>query len=174
MTDMQGVKTGNGVDGVDQNRLIDLGRGHLSQIHSLEEQAQTYPWSAEAVEQSINAGHQGWVVPHTRDEYLIAYVLWMDTGESLELLNLVVAHSNRRQGWGRCLLKRTLQEAVHRHRSAVFLEVRPSNVGAVTLYRNLGFDRVSTRPAYYRALSDVTGQIREDAWLMRRQIDPCD
>jgi ribosomal-protein-alanine N-acetyltransferase len=43
----------------------------------------------------------------------------------------------------------------------VFLEVRPSNLAALRLYRSAGFEQIGVRPAYYQAANG-----REDAVIL--------
>jgi ribosomal-protein-alanine N-acetyltransferase len=43
----------------------------------------------------------------------------------------------------------------------MFLEVRPSNVSAITLYESIGFNEMGVRPGYYPAHNG-----RENAVLM--------
>jgi ribosomal-protein-alanine N-acetyltransferase len=64
-----------------------------------------------------------------------------------ELLSLGVAPEFRRQGVARQLVEDFLAETS----STVFLEVRESNSTARSLYKSLGFQYVSTRPAYYES-----------------------
>jgi len=46
-----------------------------------------------------------------------------------------------------------------------FLEVRPSNTGAIRLYLSLGFEQVGMRRGYYQAANG-----REDAAVLRRAL----
>ncbi len=135
---------------------------------------------------ALEAGHEGLVLENPGCEasdpsFLLAYVWWLDTGDALEILNLAVIPSHRRQGLGRALVERTGKVATERGRSAVFLEVRPSNESAVALYRYLGFERVGIRKAYYPGIpgiSAIDGEKaqrhlpREDAWVMRQLVNP--
>ncbi|HXJ15117.1 MAG TPA: ribosomal protein S18-alanine N-acetyltransferase [Candidatus Limnocylindrales bacterium] len=70
--------------------------------------------------------------------------------DEAEILNLAVRQSARRQGEGRALVQRLLQQFVERQVSRVFLEVRESNAGAIAFYRKLGFGAVGSRKDYYR------------------------
>jgi ribosomal-protein-alanine N-acetyltransferase len=67
------------------------------------------------------------------------------------LLNICVHPELRRRGYGRRLLNALLFKAQDAAVKQVFLEVRPSNEAAVSLYRSAGFQEVGIRPAYYQA-----------------------
>ena len=84
-----------------------------------------------------------WVAERDR---LCGFVVTRQTapGEN-EVLNLAVAPDCRRGGVGRALLDAALEAAP----GAWFLEVRESNVGAIRLYENAGFQVCGKRPAYY-------------------------
>ncbi|MDF3835797.1 ribosomal-protein-alanine N-acetyltransferase, partial [Cupriavidus basilensis] len=57
----------------------------------------------------------------------------------------------------------------HAHRLyTMLLEVRPSNGGAIALYRQAGFAEIGRRKGYYPA----AGQVREDALVLRRAWAP--
>ncbi len=62
-----------------------------------------------------------------------------------EILNLAVDPAARRKGLGRALLAHELHHAP----GEWFLEVRASNVEAVSLYQSIGFHNVTVRNNYY-------------------------
>ncbi len=67
-----------------------------------------------------------------------------------EMENLVVADKERRCGLGTRLIGRFLELARLENATAVFLEVRESNVGARKLYEKAGFTLGGRRKNYYR------------------------
>ena len=80
-----------------------------------------------------------------------------------ELLNVVVASDARRLGIGRELMRFWLEQMQQESVERLFLEVRVSNLPAITLYQGLGFKKVGTRVAYYQP--DL-----EDALVMARSL----
>ena len=70
--------------------------------------------------------------------------------DEAEILNLAVRQAVRRQGEGRALARRALEQFTSRQVSRVFLEVRESNTGAIAFYGGLGFQAVSVRKDYYQ------------------------
>ena len=50
----------------------------------------------------------------------------------------------------------------------IILEVRPSNIAAVTLYQKLGYEQIGIRKNYYPA--DLQSGSREDALVMAKSI----
>ncbi len=81
-----------------------------------------------------------------------------------ELGNIAVAPTWRRHGVGRLLLEEVIQAMRDLGVRELFLEVRISNTGAQSLYRQYGFLEVGLRRGYYA--SPV-----EDALIMRRALE---
>jgi len=83
--------------------------------------------------------------------------------DEAEILNLAVRPAARRQGEGRMLVLRLLEDFRKNGASRVFLEVRESNRGAIAFYEELGFRAVGTRRDYYQAPSEAATVM--EAWL---------
>lgn len=77
------------------------------------------------------------------------YVIFWVVAQEMHILNLAVHPQHRRQGIGRRLLQEALAYARALGAVTAWLEVRPSNTPARTLYESLGFEEVGTRPQYY-------------------------
>jgi [ribosomal protein S18]-alanine N-acetyltransferase len=67
-----------------------------------------------------------------------------------EIENIVISRAVRRQGLGTRLLGAFLELARAQAATAVFLEVRESNIAARRLYEKAGFLHSGNRPLYYR------------------------
>lgn len=85
-------------------------------------------------------------------------VFWVIAAE-MHIMNLAVHPRRRRQGIAKALLTEALNRARHQGAVVAWLEVRPSNQAAQTLYESLGFKKVGVRPRYY-------ADNQEDAILM--------
>ena len=68
------------------------------------------------------------------------------------LLNFCVRPAFQNKGVGRKLLEFLLQKARIEKINKFFLEVRASNLSAIHLYENLGFEKISVRRDYYPSL----------------------
>ena len=62
-------------------------------------------------------------------------------------------------------MKRLIDLARWHQAQRIFLEVRPSNHGAILLYHDLGFNEIGRRPNYYPAKGG-----REDALVMPMEL----
>lgn len=70
--------------------------------------------------------------------------------QQADIQTIGVAPASRRQGLGRVLMLRLIDEARERGSTEVFLEVRADNPGAQSLYESLGFEPIAVRPKYYQ------------------------
>ena len=98
-----------------------------------------------------------------RGDVISGIVVGRQVLDEAEILNLAVRQGARRQGEGRSLVRRALQDFAVRQVSRVFLEVRESNAGAIAFYRDLGFVAVGTRRDYYRDPTEAAAVM--ELWL---------
>jgi len=90
---------------------------------------------------------------------IAGYVVARETAGELHINNVAVREEYRRQGIGRALLNRILEEGRRLGATAAFLEVRVGNIAARALYERCGFRAAARRPNYY-------SEPREDAVVM--------
>ncbi len=89
------------------------------------------------------------------------YASFRQGSDEAELLRLAVAPSDRRRGLARALVTEGLQRLAPAGVRSCFLEVRMENLGAITFYRQMGFNQVGLRRSYYRDGSDALVYARE-------------
>jgi ribosomal-protein-alanine N-acetyltransferase len=106
------------------------------------------PWSEGTFCLEIENGVSRFKVLVLGDEVIGYYDLWICADEA-HLLNVAVAAANRRQGHGRMMAEDAMREAVRAKCVKMVLEVRTSNVAAISLYEKFGFKKVAQRPRYY-------------------------
>jgi ribosomal-protein-alanine N-acetyltransferase len=119
-----------------------------------------YPWSAGNFTDSLSAGYLCRIL--AQGETPVGYSVMMLILDEAHLLNISVIAEAQGQGIGRQLLTLMCEEARLRGAAQCFLEVRPSNTPALTLYERFGFERIGRRRGYYPAPDG-----REDAIVMR-------
>ena len=96
---------------------------------------------------------------------MIGYGMLSLAADEAHVLNVCAAPEEQGRGHGRHLLRTLLQQARTRGAQRVFLEVRPSNTGAIALYHAEGFNEIGRRPRYYPAKVG-----REDAIVMAKEL----
>ena len=131
----------------------------LDAIMQIEPTIYSHPWTRGNFSDSLNSGYSAWVLES--DDKMIGYALMMRVLDEAHLLNLSIVKTQQKQGLGRYLLEHMIEKAKQFQATNMFLEVRPSNVSAITLYENMGFCEMAVRRGYYPAKEG-----REDAVLM--------
>ena len=109
--------------------------------------AYVHPWTKRIFIDCLRAGYQCWVLANKLQ--IIAHgVMSVAIGEC-HLLTLVVHPDFQRLGYGRKLCNLLLDRACKLEASVCFLEVRPSNEGAIAMYQSMGFVQIGERKNYY-------------------------
>ena len=142
-----------------------LADADLAYVAALEAQIHAAPWSFGNFRDALAAGYSAQV--GEREGRIVAFGVMMRAPGEAQILNLSVVPDARRQGLGRALLERFLDDAVRAGAEQMFLEVRVSNTPAIALYEAAGFEPVARRANYYPATARAEG---EDALVMRRRL----
>ena len=119
-----------------------------------------FPWSRKNFVDSLATGHACWLM---RDgDTPVGYAVVLVVLDEAHLLNISVVRTAQGRGLGRRLLEHLLSVARGEGVRKFFLEVRPSNLAALALYRRAGFVEIGRRKGYYPSQDG-----REDAIVMR-------
>lgn len=137
----------------------------LSAISAMEALCYEFPWSAGVFSDCLRAGHSCWLL--CVDATIAGYGILSMGADEAHVLNLCIDPAQRGKGLGRHLLGRLLDVARWNGAGRVFLEVRPSNPVAMTLYESIGFREIGRRPRYYPAREG-----REEAVVMALDSPP--
>ena len=73
-----------------------------------------------------------------------------DESAEAEILRICIKKDERSLGAGSFLFEKMMKEIYDRYVEKVFLEVRPSNTPAITIYKKHGFSETSIRKNYYQ------------------------
>lgn len=145
--------------------FIELSRmqvADLPRVEAIERAVYAHPWSMVNFRDSVASGYECWVARDRAGE-LAGYFLLMVAPDEVHLLNITVPPAFHGRGIGRLLLERACGIGRAKAAPAMLLEVRPSNVHALAVYRHLGFTQIGVRKHYYPAHDGA----REDALVMR-------
>lgn len=132
--------------------------GDVERVMEVEQGAYPFPWTDGIFRDCMRVGYGCWVLEH--DGRLVGHAVVAIAAGEAHLLNLTVDVQHQGQGLGRFLLRGMVDQARSEGVETLFLEARPSNLAALSLYRSEGFTQVGTRPRYYPAEGG-----REDAWV---------
>lgn len=139
----------------------------IEQVIAIEMAGYEYPWTYGIFRDCLGAGYQCWVL--TQGLEIVGYGILSVAASEAHMLNVCVATEHRGRGNGRRIVKRMIELARWQHATRIYLEVRPTNLHAVKLYHNLGFNEIGTRPNYYPSRRG-----REDATVMALELLPAE
>lgn len=148
-------------------QIRQMSRRDLDDVMRIEEQSYPYPWTRGIFTDCLRIGYCCRVFE--TDDGIVGYSVLSVAAAEAHLLNLCIAASHRRQGLARQGLHDVMSNARRMRAGRLFLEVRPSNQGAVQLYRSHRFRSIGRRPEYYPSAFG-----REDAVVMVRHLDGTD
>lgn len=122
----------------------------LAGLALLEEASFSDPWSSTMIADALKASGAVGLVAVTEDGRIVGSVLGRRVADEAEILTIAVAHERRGHGLGRRLLDAALAVVAEAGARTVWLEVRPSNLAALRMYREAGFVAAGMRRDYYR------------------------
>lgn len=129
------------------------------EIFAIEMDCFSVPWNLDSIEaELINQKKKLYYVIEDT-EGVVGYAgAWLVYDEG-QITNIAIRPSARRQGFGATLTRALIEECFKRGMHEIFLEVRISNLSALSLYRQLGFTVKGMRKNYY-------SEPKEDAYIM--------
>ncbi|HQY29256.1 MAG TPA: ribosomal protein S18-alanine N-acetyltransferase [Burkholderiaceae bacterium] len=149
-------------------RVRAMRREDLDAVAAIERDVYPFPWSRGNFADSMASGYDAWVFEggDGTGSALLGYAVVMWIPDEAHLLNLSVATPAQGRGAGRAMLDWLMRDAARRGARGMMLEVRPSNLRAIALYRSCGFDQIGVRKRYYPAADGA----REDARVLFRRL----
>ncbi len=142
--------------------MIDkMNEGHVSSVAALEAICFRDPWSENSVASELNNKLSLWLVAE-EDGRVAGYVGSQTVCNETDMMNVAVHPDFRRRGIAEALINALVAELRAMESHCLTLEVRASNVPAITLYEKLGFAEIGRRKNYYR-------NPREDALILRKE-----
>jgi len=136
----------------------------LPSILKIERASYKFPWSERIFLDCVTAGYHCRVLLNGGG--VAGYCIVAYAAEEVHILNICVGPEHRREGCARLLIENEISKGVESGAKEIYLEVRVSNVGAIYLYKGLGFKNVGVRKDYYPTESG-----REDAYIFRLLLE---
>ncbi|MBX2837356.1 MAG: ribosomal protein S18-alanine N-acetyltransferase [Gammaproteobacteria bacterium] len=132
-------------------------------IAALEQKNYEFPWSEKIFADCVASGYQ--CVMAVQGDHVMGYGILQIGADEAHILNLCIDRPFQKQGYARRLLEHLMEISRAHKAQMMFLEVRPSNPRAISLYANSGFNEIGTRRDYYDSADG-----REDAVVMARTL----
>jgi [ribosomal protein S18]-alanine N-acetyltransferase len=120
----------------------------IDRVTLLEQKLFTDPWPRSAFEQDVSPDTGDFIIAEI-DGVLCGYAGYILVMGEANLTNIAVAVEFRGKSIAKILLNCILEIAQKADCFSIFLDVRPSNEAAISLYRKYGFYDLYRRPNYY-------------------------
>jgi len=131
-------------------KVVPMEPEHLDAVMAIENVSFPIPWRREAFLFEILLNETAdYVVALYRDQVVGYGGMWLVLDEA-HITNIAVHPDCRGRGIGRRILQELIKRAALRGATKMTLEVRPSNLIARKLYRDLGFEEKGVRKRYYQ------------------------
>lgn len=134
----------------------------VSAIAELEKVCFSDPWSESSIASDLDNPLACWLVA-IEDGQLAGYVGSQTVLDGSDMMNIAVAPQYRRKGVAESLVLALAELLKCRKSICLLLEVRASNIPAISLYEKLSFVQVGRRKNYYR-------NPKEDALILRKEL----
>ena len=141
--------------------IVKMNEWHVSSVAALEKICFSDPWSENSVASELKNQLALWLVAE-ENEQVAGYIGSQTCGDETDMMNVAVHPDYRRKGIAAELVNVLTEELKAIGSHCLTLEVRASNLPAITLYEKLGFGEIGRRKNYYR-------NPREDALILRKE-----
>ena len=135
----------------------------INEVWQIETDLFTMPWSESSFLYEVSGNNSSFPIVAIHEGRVAGYAIAWFLADELHIGNIAVPRAGQGRGAGKQILEYILHEAETRKVSIATLEVRVSNVRAISLYRKFGFRGVAVRKHYYTD----TG---EDALVMLMEV----
>ena len=142
--------------------IVPMTADHLDELEKLERICFSRPWSKKMLGEELENDCAAFLVAEEPETHrVLGYAGVLVMADEGYITNVAVFPDYRRQGIAAQIIKVFCDFAAGNHLSFLTLEVRPTNIAAIELYRSFGFEEVGRRKNYY----DLP---KEDALILTR------
>ena len=135
-------------------------------VYEIEKLSFPNPWHESTFRGEIQNRHISfpYVIVHSQEKKVIGYIIFWQVKDEVQINNIAIHPDFRRKGLGEAVMRKVLELVRRENAQFVFLEVRPSNAAAFSLYKKLGFKVLGIRKDYY-------SRPREDALVLGLRLN---
>ena len=122
--------------------------GQLDDVYIIETECFSHPWSKQSLEEELNNETSLFLVAKEENE-VIGYIGMSIVIDEGYIFNVAVREKYRNKGVATALINEFVTYGKKNNFSFITLEVRESNLPAISLYSKFGFIKAGERKDYY-------------------------
>lgn len=120
----------------------------IDDIVQIENESFLYPWRRETfVSEIMNSFSRFFIVRHNGSA--AGFIIYWDIPCEIHLINIAVRPLYRRNGIGTLMMNYMIDYGRISQKQIITLEVRVSNLGAISFYKRFNFSQLYIREKYY-------------------------
>lgn len=127
---------------------------YLRQMAEIEKEAFDMPWTENMFIPELNCEDATYIVG-TRGDEVICYGGFHTVLDEAHITNIAVKKGERGRGIGKFLMATLLAKAREKGVKHVTLEVKTTNLPAISMYEGFGFKAAGIRKRYYNNMYDA-------------------
>lgn len=143
-------------------RIEKMTSGQIEDVYIIETECFSHPWSKQSLEEELNNETSLFLVAKEENE-VIGYIGMNIVIDEGYIFNVAVREKYRNKGVATALINELVTYGKKNNFSFITLEVRESNLPAISLYSKFGFIKAGERKDYY-------SNPKENAILMTKYL----
>lgn len=144
-------------------KIKSMANEHLDEVALLEKSCFSVPWTKSLLKNEIDNNNSKFLVAVDENQQVMGYIGFNYVLDEGYITNLAVFPEYRGNGVAQELLKNVIDFAYQKKLKFVSLEVRITNVAAISLYEKFNFLKVGERKGFYTCP-------KENALIMTRDL----
>ena len=129
-------------------RIEKMTSGQLDDVYIIETECFSHPWSKQSIEEELNNETSLFLVAKEENE-VIGYIGMSIVIDEGYIFNVAVRENHRNKGVATALINELVTYGKKNNFCFITLEVRESNLPAISLYSKFGFLKAGERKDYY-------------------------
>jgi ribosomal-protein-alanine N-acetyltransferase len=142
-------------------RIKNLEKNDIPKIVELETELLLETLGSEMLQAELHNQYAHFFCAKDENEPIGYIGCWIIEG-TCDMINFVVQKDYQRMGVGSSLFNKVLEQCRKENATEILLEVRASNIPAISFYKKFGFQQIATRKQYYKN--------KEDACILRKDL----
>lgn len=132
----------------------------LNQVLAIEEECFQHPWTKDQFLYELQGNEFAYLYVLEDDEIIKGFIDFWITFDQVQLAQIAIRKDEQGKGLSKQLIDTMLQFSLEKEAEHISLEVRPSNVSALALYKGYGFIEMNHRKGYYHDGEDAVVMVK--------------